>query len=201
MIARIALWGLGEELEGIQALRRSLHEEGAAALAAQRGLARWAVVSDDLGDRWGVVALWEDEPGALPAAAVPASAPAVEDALTVEWAGSGDAGDTTAQGGFARLELWRLDPAGRVSLADLRLHVEEEASWLAGETEGLLWAAWLSDDAPGHDRFAVLSVWESAAAAALQGLPGRIAELVGHGPGILEEFDVELTGAPHGRRG
>ncbi len=195
MIARIELWGLGEDLDGIHELRRTLHEDGAAAIVAVPGLARCAILSDELGDRWGVVALWDDEPAALPAAVAPRASATVEDALTVEWAGAG-ADESAAAGGFARLELWRLDAGARVSLADLRQHIEEEASWLIGETEGLRWAAWLSDDVPGHARFAVLSVWESAAAAAAQELPGRIADLVGHGPGLVEEFDVELTAAP-----
>ena len=205
MIARIALWQLGDTLIDLGELRERMREEWLPTYAATPGLAFAAFVSDELGDRWGVVSLWEDEPGAIPGADIIGKDPDVDDELAVEASVSGDydehrlAGRGREAGGqeLLRLYLWRLDGETRVSLPDLRTHIEEEALDAFAGVAGLRLKAWVSDETvagnePGAARYGAFCFWETPDAA-LAPSPSRTAELVGRGPDVVEEFDVEAT--------
>ncbi len=58
------------------------------------------------------------------------------------------------------------------------------------EVEGLRFKAWLSDAA--GERWGAFYLFESREAAD-QPLPGRVRELIGKEPDLVEEFDLEAT--------
>lgn len=202
MIARIAVWSVADALVDLGELRERMREEWLPALAAAPGLALGAFLSDELGDRWGLLTVWELEPGLLPGYDTIGKEPEIDDELAVEavTVGAGHYGDRRlggrgrATGGseLLRLSLWRLGGDARASLAELRLHVEEDAVYAHEDVPGLRWQAWLSDEAGGTSRFAAISLWERPDAA-LAPSPERSADLIGRGPDIVEEFDVEAT--------
>ena len=59
MILRIVLWNLADSKSTIEELRRYLRDESVDAFAEVRGLRFKAWISDDAGERWGAVYLWE----------------------------------------------------------------------------------------------------------------------------------------------
>ncbi len=201
MIARIAIWSIADSFVDLGELREQLRDEWLPALAATPGLELAVVVSDTLGDRWGIVSVWESEPGELPGVDTIGRHPAIDDEFVVEAVGAGDyfdgrlGGRGRLAGGeeLLRLYLWRLDETARATLPELRLYVEEEALDAFSDVEGLRYKAWLSDEpAGGWPRYGAFCLWETPAAA--QGpQPSRSPQLIGRGPDIIEEFDVEAT--------
>ena len=200
MIARIAIWSIADSFADLGELREQLRENWLPALAATPGLELAVVVSDGLGDRWGIVSVWESEPGELPGLDTIGKLPAVDDEFVVEAVGAGDfvdgrlGGRGRLAGGeeLLRLYLWRLDETARATLPELRLYVEEEELDAYADVEGLRYTAWLSDEVTGWPRYGAFCLWETPAAA--QGPePSRSPQLIGRGPDIVEEFDVEAT--------
>ena len=200
MIARIAIWSIAESFADLGELREQLRENWLPALAVMPGLELAVVVSDGLGDRWGIVSVWESEPGELPGLDTIGKLPTVDDEFVVEAVGAGDffdgrlGGRGRLAGGeeLLRLYLWRLDETARATLPELRRYVEEEALDAYADVEGLRYTAWLSDEAAGWPRYGAFCLWETPAAA--QGPePSRSPQLIGRGPDIVEEFDVEAT--------
>jgi hypothetical protein len=59
MLLRIVLWNLAESDVTIEELRRYLREESVDAFAEVPGLRFKAWISDEAGERWGAVYLWE----------------------------------------------------------------------------------------------------------------------------------------------
>jgi hypothetical protein len=88
-----------------------------------------------------------------------------------------------------RFVLWNLADS-TTTVAELRRYLRDEAVDRFADVEGLRFKAWISDEVT--ERWGAVYVWESAEAAR-QELPSRARELIGKGPDIGEEFDVEAT--------
>lgn len=199
MTVRIALWSLAGSLTGIGELRERLATEWLPQLARIPGLTFAAVVSDELGDRWGTVSVWSGDPVALPGEDAFDDAPDILDELVLEGAGAGGFTDERLGGRgrvrgtseLLRIALWRHDTASAAALHELRIAVEEEGLEGVAATPGLRWHGWVSDEAEWA-RFGEVSLWETPDAA-LAPAPGGTAQLIGRHPDIVEEFDVEAT--------
>lgn len=89
MIARIAIWSIADSFVDLSELREQLRDEWLPALAATPGLELAVVVSDTLGDRWGIVSVWEAESGELPGVDTIGRHPAIDDEFVVEAVGAG----------------------------------------------------------------------------------------------------------------
>jgi hypothetical protein len=90
---------------------------------------------------------------------------------------------------LVRLVLWNLADS-RTTVAELRRYLRDESVEAFADVPGLRFKAWISDEAT--ERWGAVYVWESAEAAR-QELPSRARELIGKGPDIGEEFEVEAT--------
>ena len=88
-----------------------------------------------------------------------------------------------------RLVLWSLADS-TAALADLRTYLRDESADAFADVPGLLFKAWISDEAT--ERWGAVYVWESREAAE-QPLPSRARELIGKDPDIVEVFDLEAT--------
>jgi hypothetical protein len=88
-----------------------------------------------------------------------------------------------------RFVLWSLADSD-VTIADLRTYLREESVAQFSEVPGLLFKAWISDDAT--ERWGAVYVWESVEASE-QELPSRARELIGKDPDVIEIFDLEAT--------
>ncbi len=88
-----------------------------------------------------------------------------------------------------RLVLWNLADS-LTDVGELRRYLRDESVDQFSHVPGLLFKAWLSDEAT--DRWGAVYVWESRAASE-QELPSRARELIGKEPEIIELFDVEAT--------
>ena len=90
---------------------------------------------------------------------------------------------------IVRIVLWNLADS-KTTIAELRRYLRDESVDAFAEVPGLRFKAWISDEAT--ERWGAVYVWESAEAAQ-QELPSRARELIGKGPDVGEEFDVEAT--------
>ena len=90
---------------------------------------------------------------------------------------------------LVRILLWSLADS-KTSIAELRRHLRDESVDEHAEVPGLRFAAWISDDA--GERWGAFYLFESREAAD-QPLPGRVRELAGKDPDLVEEFDLEAT--------
>ena len=90
---------------------------------------------------------------------------------------------------IVRLVLWSLADSP-TTLDELREYVRDEAVDAFSDLHGLLFKAWISDEAT--ERFGAVYVWASREAAE-QPLPSRTRELIGKAPDIVEVFDLEAT--------
>ena len=88
-----------------------------------------------------------------------------------------------------RFVLWSLADSD-VTIADLRRYLREESVAQFSEVPGLLFKAWISDDAT--ERWGAVYLWESVEASE-QELPSRARELIGKDPDVIEIFDLEAT--------
>ena len=90
---------------------------------------------------------------------------------------------------IVRLVLWNLADS-KTNIEELRRYLRDEAVESFDRLPGLLFKAWISDEAT--ERWGAVYVWESREAAE-QPLPTRARELIGKEPDIGEELDVEAT--------
>jgi hypothetical protein len=90
---------------------------------------------------------------------------------------------------LVRLVLWSLAES-EISIEELRAYLRDESVDQFAEVPGLLFKAWISDDAT--DRWGAIYVWESIVASE-QELPSRARELIGKDPDVIEIFDLEAT--------
>ena len=90
---------------------------------------------------------------------------------------------------IVRLVLWNLADS-KTNIEELRRYLRDEAVDSFDHVPGLLFKAWIADEAT--DRWGALYVWESHEAAE-QPLPSRARVLIGKEPEIAEVFDVEAT--------
>ena len=88
-----------------------------------------------------------------------------------------------------RFVLWSLADS-TTTIEELRDYLRDESVDAFAEVRGLLFKAWIADEAT--DRWGAVYVWESREAAD-QPLPSRARELIGVDPQIAEVFDVEAT--------
>ncbi len=88
-----------------------------------------------------------------------------------------------------RLVLWNLADS-LTNVGELRRYLQDESVPQFEKVPGLLFKAWVSDEAT--ERWGAVYVWESVAAAQ-QELPSRARELIGKEPEIVEVFDLEAT--------
>jgi len=88
-----------------------------------------------------------------------------------------------------RLVLWSLADSD-TNVAELRDYLRDEAVAAFERVPGLLFKAWLSDEAT--ERWGAVYVFSSADAAQ-QPLPSRARELIGKEPDLVELFDLEAT--------
>ncbi len=88
-----------------------------------------------------------------------------------------------------RFVLWNLADS-KTTIAELRRYLRDESADAFEDVPGLRFKAWISDEAT--ERWGAVYLWESREAAD-QELPSRARELIGKGPDIGEEFDVEAT--------
>jgi hypothetical protein len=90
---------------------------------------------------------------------------------------------------LVRFVLWSLVDSD-ATIADLRTYLRDESVDQFAEVPGLLFKAWISDDAT--ERWGAIYVWESLEASE-QELPSRARELIGKDPDVIEIFDLEAT--------
>lgn len=90
---------------------------------------------------------------------------------------------------LVRLVLWSLADSP-TTIEELRAYLADESVAQFEEVHGLLFKAWISDEAT--ERWGAIYVWESRAASE-QELPSRARELIGKDPEIIEIFDLEAT--------
>lgn len=90
---------------------------------------------------------------------------------------------------IVRIVLWNLADS-MTTIEELRRYLRDETVDEFAEVEGLRFKAWISD-ALG-ERWGAFYLFESREAAD-QELPGRVAELIGKKPDLVEEFDLEAT--------
>jgi putative monooxygenase ydhR len=90
---------------------------------------------------------------------------------------------------LVRLVLWNLAESG-TSIGQLRRYLRDESVDQFAEVPGLRFKAWISDEAT--ERWGAIYLFESAEAAK-QPLPGRVRELIGSEPDLVEEFDLEAS--------
>jgi len=88
-----------------------------------------------------------------------------------------------------RIVLWSLADS-KTSIEELRRYLRDESVDAFAEVEGLRFKAWISD-ALG-ERWGGFYLFESREAADQQ-LPGRVRELIGKEPDLVEEFDLEAS--------
>ena len=88
-----------------------------------------------------------------------------------------------------RFVLWNLADS-LTNVGELRSYLRDESVPEFEQVRGLLFKAWISDEAT--ERWGAVYVWESYEAAE-QELPSRARELIGKDPEIGETFDVEAT--------
>jgi hypothetical protein len=88
-----------------------------------------------------------------------------------------------------RFVLWSLADAD-ITIGELRDYLRDESVEAFADVEGLLFKAWVADEAT--ERWGAFYVWESAEAAT-QTLPSRARELIGKDPDVIDVFDVEAT--------
>jgi hypothetical protein len=90
---------------------------------------------------------------------------------------------------IVRFVLWNLADS-KTNIEELRRYLRDEGVDSFDRVPGLLFKAWISDEAT--ERWGAVYVWESRDAAE-QPLPTRARELIGMDPEIAEVFDVEAT--------
>jgi Putative mono-oxygenase ydhR len=90
---------------------------------------------------------------------------------------------------IVRLVLWNLGDAD-ISVAELRRYLSDESVPAFAEVPGLRLKLWVSDE--HTDRWGAIYLFESREAAD-QELPTRAGELIGKGPDVVEEFDLEAS--------
>ncbi len=90
---------------------------------------------------------------------------------------------------LVRLVLWSLADS-KTSIGELRRYLRDESVDAFAEVPGLRFKAWISDEA--GERWGAFYLFESREAAD-QPLPGRVRELAGKDPDLVEEFDLEAT--------
>lgn len=88
-----------------------------------------------------------------------------------------------------RFVLWSLADS-QTNVGELRHYLQEEAVDAFSEVPGLLFKAWISDEA--SERWGAIYVFESQEASEQQ-LPSRARELIGTDPDIVEIFDLEAS--------
>jgi len=89
---------------------------------------------------------------------------------------------------IARLVLWSLADSG-ATIEELRRYLRDESVDAFEDVPGLRCKAWIDEVT---ERWGAVYVWESREAAE-QELPSRARELIGKGPDLVEEFDIEAT--------
>jgi hypothetical protein len=90
---------------------------------------------------------------------------------------------------LVRLVLWSLADSD-VTIEELRAYLRDESVDQFSEVPGLLFKAWIADQA--GERWGAIYVWESVDASE-QELPSRARELIGKEPDLIELFDLEAT--------
>lgn len=88
-----------------------------------------------------------------------------------------------------RIVLWSLADS-KTNIEELRRYLRDESVDAFAEVEGLRFKAWISD--ASGERWGAFYLFESREAAD-QALPGRVRELIGKEPDLVEEFDLEAT--------
>jgi hypothetical protein len=90
---------------------------------------------------------------------------------------------------LVRLVLWSLADSD-ATIADLRRYLRDESVAQFADVPGLLFKAWVSDEAT--ERWGAIYVWESVEASE-QELPSRARDLIGRDPDVIDLFDLEAT--------
>ena len=88
-----------------------------------------------------------------------------------------------------RFVLWSLADS-QTNVGELRHYLADEAVDAFSEVPGLLFKAWISDEA--SERWGAIYVFESQEASEQQ-LPSRARELIGKDPDIVDIFDLEAS--------
>jgi hypothetical protein len=90
---------------------------------------------------------------------------------------------------LVRFVLWSLAESD-MTIEELRTYLRDESVDQFAQVPGLLFKAWISDEAT--DRWGAIYVWESLAASE-QELPSRARDLIGKDPDVIEIFDLEAS--------
>ena len=90
---------------------------------------------------------------------------------------------------LVRFVLWNLADS-LTNIGELRRYLHDESVPEFEQVPGLLFKAWISDEAT--ERWGAVYVWESYEAAE-QELPSRARELIGKDPDIAEVFNLEAS--------
>jgi trans-2,3-dihydro-3-hydroxyanthranilate isomerase len=90
---------------------------------------------------------------------------------------------------IVRIVLWSLADS-KTTIEELRRYLQDESVDQFAEVPGLRFKAWVSDEAT--ERWGAVYLFESREDAD-QALPSRARELIGKGPDLVEEFDLEAS--------
>ena len=90
---------------------------------------------------------------------------------------------------LVRFVLWSLADS-LITIEELREYVRDESVEAFEDVPGLLFKAWIADEAT--ERWGAIYVFESREAAD-RPLPSRARELIGKDPDVIEIFDLEAT--------
>lgn len=90
---------------------------------------------------------------------------------------------------IVRIVLWSLADS-KTTIEELRRYLHDESVDAFAAVAGLRYKAWISD--PAGERWGAIYLFENREAAD-QPLPSRARELIGKGPDIFEEFDLEAS--------
>ncbi len=90
---------------------------------------------------------------------------------------------------LVRIAIWNLEGTA-ATIEELRDYLRAESVDAFEKVEGLRYKAWFSD--PATNRWGALHIWESADAASAP-MPSRARELIGKGPDVLDDYDLEAS--------
>jgi hypothetical protein len=88
-----------------------------------------------------------------------------------------------------RIVLWNLADS-KTTIEELRRYLRDESVDQFTEVDGLRFKAWISDTA--GERWGAFYLFETLEASEAT-MPGRVRELIGKEPDVVEIFDLEAT--------
>ena len=88
-----------------------------------------------------------------------------------------------------RIVLWSLADS-KSTIEELRRYLRDEGVDEVADVRGLRFHSWISD--PAGERWGAISFFETLEASE-EPMPGRVRELIGKQPDVIETFDLEAS--------